>query len=242
MQKFFNTSGPCEPDDHYMVNCSERLNELYSLIENKRYFIFHAPRQTGKTTNMIAFARELNEQHKYLALYVNVEAGQACRNDIEAVNEIIVSECEDAAITFLPKQYQPSDECFKFRTLNTGFGAFLTKWCRELPKPLVLFLDEVDALIGDSLISVLRQLRSGYVRRPKAFPHAMCLIGVRDIRDYRIYSDSTKKYIIGGSAFNIKEKSIRLNNFTLSQVKDLYKQHTDLTGQVFTNQAIGTCL
>jgi penicillin-binding protein-related factor A (putative recombinase) len=238
MQKFFNTSGPCEPDDHYMVTCDQRLENLFSLIDKKRYFIFHAPRQTGKTTNMIAFARELNAQEKYIALYVNVEAGQACRNDVKAVNEIIVSEFEHSAMTFLPDQYQPSDDCYKIRSLNTGLSAFLTKWCRELPKPLVLFLDEIDALIGDSLISVLRQLRSGYTRRPKAFPHAMCLIGVRDIRDYRIYSDSAKKYIIGGSAFNIKEKSIRLNNFTFDQIKDLYTQHTDQTGQAFNNQAI----
>ncbi|MBF0450697.1 MAG: AAA-like domain-containing protein [Candidatus Magnetomorum sp.] len=236
--KFFNTSGPCEPEDHYMVNCAERLTSLYSLIENKRYFIFHGPRQTGKTTNMIAFTRELNAQEQYLALYVNVEAGQACRNDVEAVNEIIVSEFEHAAMTFLSEQYLPSENCYQFRSLNTGLGTFLTKWCMELPKPLVLFLDEVDALIGDSLISVLRQLRSGYARRPKAFPHAMGLIGVRDIRDYRIYSDSSKKYIIGGSAFNIKEKSLRLNNFTLTQINDLYTQHTDVTGQAFTRQAI----
>ena len=37
-------------------------------------------------------------------------------------------------------------------------SGFLTAWCQELPRPLVLLLDEVDALIGDSLISVLRQL------------------------------------------------------------------------------------
>jgi hypothetical protein len=140
---------------------------------------------------MIAFTREINAQEQYLALYVNVEAGQACRNDVEAVNEIIVSEFEDSAMTFLPEHYLPSKNCFDFRSLNKGLGSFLTKWCMELPKPMVLFLDEVDALIGDSLISVLRQLRSGYARRPKAFPHAMCLIGLRDIRDYRIYSDRT---------------------------------------------------
>jgi len=118
------------------------------------------------------------------------------------------------------------------------FSTFLTQWCLELPKPLVVLMDEVDALIGDGLISVLRQLRSGYTQRPRAFPQALCLIGLRDIRDYRIYSDASQRYIIGGSAFNIKEKSIRLNDFTLEQVKELYAQHTQATAQKFTHHAL----
>ncbi|PCK08991.1 MAG: hypothetical protein COA42_06145 [Alteromonadaceae bacterium] len=43
-----------------------------------------------------------------------------------------------------------------------------------------------------------------------AFPYVMCLIGLRDIRDYRIFSDETQKFVIDGSAFNIKEESCTL--------------------------------
>ena len=50
----------------------------------------------------------------------------------------------------------------------------------------MLLIDEIDALVGDSLVSVLRQLRSGYARRPGAFPQSVVLCGVRDVRDYRI--------------------------------------------------------
>ncbi len=48
----------------------------------------------------------------------------------------------------------------------------------------------------------------------------------------------SKRYIVGGSAFNIKEKSIRLNDFTLEQVKELYAQHTQATAQKFTHHAL----
>lgn len=41
----------------------------------------------------------------------------------------------------------------------------LAEWSESNPQPLVVFLDEVDALIGDMLISLLRQLRSGYDNR-----------------------------------------------------------------------------
>ncbi|MEN0048489.1 MAG: ATP-binding protein, partial [Bacteroidota bacterium] len=95
------------------------------------------------------------------------------------------------------------------------------------------FLDEVDALIGDTLISLLRQIRAGYNQRPQAFPISIVLCGVRDVRDYRIHSSSTKEIITGGSAFNIKAESLRLANFTKAQIAQLYQQHTDATGQVF---------
>jgi len=238
MQKFFNTAGACIPEDHYMVSMAPRFECLKKLIDNKRYFILHAPRQTGKTTLMMQLMEELNQASQYITLYVNVEAAQPLRNDIEAVNELIVSEFESKAAIYLRKDWQPQEDCFKIRSMSRGISDFLSRWCLQLPKPLVLLMDEVDALIGDGLISVLRQLRNGYNQRPRAFPHAMCLIGLRDIRDYRIYSDESKRYIIGGSAFNIKDKSIRLNDFTLEQIKALYAQHTEVTAQKFTHHAL----
>jgi len=236
MQKFFNTAGACVPSDNYTVSMKDNFERMKELIDNKRYFILHAPRQTGKTTLMLQLMEQINQQDEYIALYLNIEAAQAWRNQIEKINIIIVNELKINAKIYLPEKFQPSPSCSEASI--DGFSNFLTNWCLELPKPLVIFMDEVDALIGDGLLSVLRQLRSGYAKRPKAFPHSMCLIGLRDIRDYRIYSDSSQRYIIGGSAFNIKEKSIRLQDFTYEQVKELYAQHTEATGQKFTNHAL----
>jgi hypothetical protein len=234
MQKFFNTAGVCVPEKHYMISLD--FSKIKKLIDLERYFLLHAPRQTGKTTLMLQLMEHLNQEGKYIALYLNVEAAQAWRNNIAKLNQTIINEFRIQAKIYLPTEYQPSAACFE--NVGDEFATFVTQWCLELPKPLVVFMDEVDALIGDGLISVLRQLRAGYTRRPRAFPHALCLIGLRDIRDYRIYSDSSKRYIIGGSAFNIKEKSIRLNDFTYEQVKELYAQHTAATEQKFTTPAL----
>ncbi len=232
--KIFNTAGPCVPGKHYMI--PPEFGNFKKLIDAERYFILHAPRQTGKTTLMLQLMKHLNEEGKYIALYVNIEAAQPWRNKIAEVNQTILNEIQLNAEIYLPKEIQPSPRTLE-NSVNS-FSTFLARWCMELPKPLVILMDEVDALIGDGLLSVLRQLRSGYNKRPKAFPHALCLIGLRDIRDYRIYSDDLKRHIVGGSAFNIKEKSILLNNFTYEEIKDLYAQHTTETGQSFTHQAI----
>ncbi|MDR0895147.1 MAG: ATP-binding protein, partial [Prevotellaceae bacterium] len=98
--------------------------------------------------------------------------------------------------------------------------------------PLILLIDEIDALVGDSLVSVLRQIRSGYGNRPAAFPQSIVLCGVRDVRDYRIVL-SNQDIITGGSAFNIKAESLRLGNFSKEEIHALYLQHTQATGQVF---------
>jgi hypothetical protein len=99
-------------------------------------------------------------------------------------------------------------------------------------RPLVLMLDEVDALVGDTLISLLRQLRSGYPNRPRYFPQSIILCGVRDIRDYRIHT-SHQEIITGGSAFNVKAESLCVGNFTRSESEALWLQHTRETGQSF---------
>ena len=77
----------------------------------------------------------------------------------------------------------------------------------------MVLIDEIDTLVGDTLISVLRQLRAGYDQRPERYPQSVVLCGVRDVRDYRIRS-SSGEIITGGSAFNIKAESLWLGDFS----------------------------
>ncbi len=114
----------------------------------------------------------------------------------------------------------------------------LLRWSMADPRPLVLLIDEIDALVGDTLLAVLRQLRTGYVDRPARFPHSIVLCGVRDVRDYRIHSMAENRMVLGGSAFNIKAKSLRLGDFSEREVWALLAQHTAATGQAFTEEAL----
>ncbi len=58
----FNTEGPIRSDDHYVVPPLERmdLDRILGLVRDKRYFVLHAPRQTGKTTTLLALCDLLN--------------------------------------------------------------------------------------------------------------------------------------------------------------------------------------
>ena len=100
-----------------------------------------------------------------------------------------------------------------------------------------MLIDEIDALVGDTLLSVLRQLRSEYDRRPDRFLRSVILCGVRDVRDYQIYSSRKGANVRGGSAFNIKAHSLRLGDFSEAEVGELLAQHTAESGQAFERLA-----
>ena len=238
--KFFNTTGPINPEEHYYI--PHRLNEeeIRNLINQKKYFILHAPRQSGKTTGIIDFVKRLNQEGIYTALYVNVEPAQAARSDVKNGIESILEEINECGKLFLDKD-DPLFKCAQKSLKHISISSLkklLQDWSSSSSKPIILFIDEIDSLVGDTLISVLRQIRAGYTNRPKSFPQSICLIGVRDVRDYRIWSDEQQATILGGSAFNIKAESLTLPDFTPAQVKDLYLQHTQETGQEFTQEAI----
>jgi len=98
--------------------------------------------------------------------------------------------------------------------------------------------DEIDALRGQSLISVLSQLRDGYNSRPAPFPWSVALCGLRDVRDYKAASGGDPSRLGTSSPFNIKLKSLRLGDFSADEVVELYGQHTADTGQQFAPGAV----
>lgn len=239
--RFFNTAGPIVPRDHYFVPNRSNESEIRTLIEQKKYFVLHAPRQTGKTSGILSLTDIINREGKYTALYVNVEPAQAMRSNVKDAIRMIVDQIRLALLGSFPDDqvlsYFETPRKYEDSTGNE-LGSFLQFWASHHSKPIVLFIDEIDSLVGDSLIAVLRQLRAGYNQRPQLFPSSICLIGVRDIRDYPIWSETTQSVIQGGSAFNISAKSLFLSTFNFDQVADLYAQHTCETGQVFTPEAV----
>jgi hypothetical protein len=236
MERIFNIAGPSKPELNYQIDPLKRLDweDLQQLIATQRYFVLHAPRQTGKTSTLLAMMAALNAGGEYACAYANIEAAQAARGDetqgIPAACDALVDSIElYLPSTGLKAWYRENRLQISPQHLLT---AVLTHWAQHSAKPVVLLLDEVDALVGDTLISLLRQIRAGYAQRPLAFPQSIVLCGVRDVRDYRM-TQGDGEVITGGSAFNIKSKSLSMGNFSKTEVRELFEQHTAETGQVF---------
>jgi len=208
----------------------------------------HAPRQTGKTTALRALARELTAHGRYAALHFSCEAARAADDDYGSASRTILSRIRVSAQDALPAQLRPPP--WRDAPDGTLIVDALRAWAQVCPRPLVLFFDEIDALRGQSLLSVLSQLRDGYNSRPASFPWSVALCGLRDIRDCRPRNRFAIPRVPGTAAggdpsrlgtsspFNIKLESLRLGDFALDEVADLYAQHTAETGQPLAPGAV----
>jgi hypothetical protein len=240
--RFFNTAGPVNCDRHYCLPPLERfsLPDILQLLHEQKYFVLHAPRQVGKTTFLLALTDYLNKSGHYRALYINVEAAQTAREDVTAGVQAIMAEMGSRALQFWEDDWfnQTWPMVLDMAGAHAVLNQMLTRTAVHYARPIILFVDEIDSLVGDTLIAVLRQLRSGYDKRPQAFPQSIILCGVRDVRDYRIRSSEGREVITGGSAFNVKAESLRMGDFTQVEVERLYLQHTTATGQIFMPEAL----
>ena len=234
--RFFNITGSCDPARHYMIPAERRLPGSEVLIAKQAYFVVHAPRQTGKTTAMKALARRLTAEGRYAALRFSCQGAQVFPEDVGAAEKTVWSEIEEAARTALPEELRPpgAAEASPGNLLRTQ----LARWAEVCPRPLVLIFDEIDAVGGNSLKSILSQLRTGFDNRPAAFPWSVILCGMRDVRDYKAASGGDPARLGTSSPFNIKETSIRIPNFIEAEMRELYGQHTAETGQAFTEKAL----
>jgi hypothetical protein len=241
-ERHFNTTGPVRAHEHYCIDPLKRMDlpEVERLIERGKYFVLHAPRQTGKTSCLLALVAHLNASGGFRAVYANLESAQAARSNVRpgmvAILGAIAAAAERSLGDGFPEEHRSGilASAGELRAVTT----LLSRWCAALDRPLVLMLDEVDALVGDTLVSLLRQLREGHPDRPARFPQSVVLCGIRDVRDYRIHSDIEDAIITGGSAFNVKAASLRLGDFTEAEVRELLLQHTEETGQVWTDGAL----
>ena len=235
MARYFNTTGPCMPHMHYMLPPADRLigASLDRYIRDQLYWVLHAPRQTGKTTFLQSWMREINSGTEAIACYVSVERCQGVP-EVERAMPAICQAIRDYAKAFnvpIPSIPDVAEESLLASTV-IDWAALCA------PKPLIVLFDEVDVLEGPAMISFLRQLRGGFASRGVGkFPVSIALVGMRDLRDYLVHSkDGTP--VNPGSPFNIKEDSITIGNFARTDIAALTAQHTGETGQVFGADAL----
>lgn len=219
-----------------MLSLAERLTDIdiWRMIDQHSYFIIHAPRQTGKTTLITELAQKLTASGQYTAVVVTLEVGAGFPDDIDPAEKAILHSWRHHIEYYLPPELwpQPWPDAPAGQRIETA----LTMWSRTSVRPLVVFLDEIDALQNEALISVLRQLRAGFGRRPQAFPASLALVGLRDVRDYKVASGGSDR-LSSPSPFNVAVRSITLDNFDVAEVSRLLQQHTAETGQLFAPEA-----
>ena len=237
----FNTTGPCFPDEHYMLPALDRLPGIRELVAGGNYFVIHAPRQTGKTTALQALVREINAKGEMFAIYCTLETLQNAK-DVQLANkvvrELIVGNA--SRTPSFPRGARLPPAPVDAGQVMLSIRSVLTDICDLVAKPVAVFFDEADCLVGDVLISFLRQLRDGYVNRKEIpFPKSVALVGMLDVRDYKAQVRPDGESLGQIRPFNIIAEDMLIPNFTEPDIRALYAQHTAETGQVFADGVVG---
>lgn len=213
----FTFGGPVDFHKHYALPSFVRddlsVDRFLNLVKEEKYFALRAPRQSGKTTLCKELCTLIDAMPGYKSLYVNVEGGQTAFNNIHRGIQAVLVSIQDR----LKLKYGVGVNLVRYMDLgpDEALMSGLTHLASLFPDDkFTLLIDEIDSLVGDTLLSVLRQLREKYdARAPGIYPTSIVLVGVRDVRDYRIYSEMNQKYHVGGSVFNV---SVRIKIIYLS--------------------------
>jgi predicted AAA+ superfamily ATPase len=241
--RYFNIAGPNRELDNFSLDPLKRIEyqSIETLIARGQNFSVCSSRQSGKTTFLLALKKRLNREGRYRCLYCNVEAAQVAGNDTERGIKLVLNrlaqEVEFEFQDFWP--YQNFAPILEHTGADGALVALFERWLyKEQPAkpPIVLLLDGIDLLRGGTLVSVLRQLRTGQISSPRLFPQSVVLSGVRDVRDSDI-DIGGDEILRGRSGSDIRERSIVLSNFTQNEVKELCEQYAAESKQTFQEYA-----
>jgi hypothetical protein len=181
-----------------MVDITERLDEIKTLIDKGAYFTVNRARQYGKTTTLTALKSYL--KNRYTVVYMDfqfmsddvfkTESGFAMAFADELGMEAeIPQEISDELAAIANGSVENVNLRVLFKTLSN--------WCKVSDKPVVLIIDEVDSASNNQVfLDLLAQLRGYYLHRENrpAF-QSVILAGVYDIKNLKqkIRSDSEMK-------------------------------------------------
>ena len=197
MIKEFNTTGSCNPAQHYMVDISRKLAKVEDFILRGKYFTINRARQFGKTTTLKALFRNLSEQ--YVVISISFEIGDAIFDSVEGFCEgLSIKISEAAGVTSEQADFWLNEyKCSSFE----GLSAKITAFCKSQSKPVLLLIDEVDKSTDNQLfLNFLGMLRNKYLDRDvkgmNSTFHSVILAGVYDVKNLKIKlrPDEERKY------------------------------------------------
>ena len=192
--KVFNTTAVCIPSKHYMVNLSERVQEIKKMVDAGKYFTINRARQYGKTTTLNAL--RMASAHEYEVVYLDFQGlGNAsfqtettfCKGFVKLILnklEYEVIEMPDEC-ALLMKQFLLEHDNNRLEDLMR----IMRIWCKKSSKPVILMIDEVDSATNNQVfMDFLAQLRDGYISRDtEGIPtfQSVILAGVTDVKYLR---------------------------------------------------------
>ncbi|MDR1035678.1 MAG: hypothetical protein LBT40_03625 [Deltaproteobacteria bacterium] len=179
----FASCGPADPALHFTVPAEKRLPEIArALAEGAAYAI--APKaMSGRTTHMASLASALNRGGEALALLMPLEAA-ASAEDHDEFRRLFVARLREALAESPEEELRSATFADEAPDPRLFLKPALSSLCASLPKPLALFLDDLETLPNYFLLSLLHQFRDAWSGRSAyPFPRSFVLCGAAAARE-----------------------------------------------------------
>jgi hypothetical protein len=216
----FNTSGPCDPELHYMVPRTEVVAGGLGQIERGRYFTIFAPRQSGKTTCFQLMLTELANRPEYVGTWVSFE-------------DLAHTDPERFWVTFekrLMRRVRETLPDFEGPPLRQTLDLEDFAWALKdkTGRRWVLIIDEFEGTPPALLGELMHHFRQLYHTRSDHALQSVVLVGVRNL---------TEVTLDHASPFNIAEE-LEIPYFSEEETRALVAQYVADTGQVFEEEVL----
>lgn len=221
-----------------MLPPERRLERVMRLIDDHKYFTFTAGWQTGKTTSAKWLEKHLNATGQWRAMWVDIETAREQPDPVKGF-QVILDKVLEVCRRVHPDVTIPTLASL-LETPARSLVKLLSHLAQHSDRPWVIFFDESDCLVGETMVSFLTQLREGYLDRfDRPFPASVALVGRRQVRDYTLREEERRaiSWLGTSSPFNINAEALTIGPFTEPEVTELLQQHTSRTGQVFLPEA-----
>ena len=227
----FSSYGPVDTDLHYYVPRKKLIDFACSQLSGENpekeghYLTVWAPRQTGKTWVMNHVLYKLSEDTRFDVVKLELEV---LKTETD-VKEVLTYIEEQLAQELNKKNITKADTPKRFQNIFSK---------ENLKKPLILILDEFDALEEEAISAIVGVFRNIYNSRrgegdkktgeKKYLLHSVALIGVRTVLGIE-----NKK----GSPFNV-QRSVHIPDLTFPEVESMFKWHERESDQSFGSEVI----
>jgi len=216
--RHFNTSGPCNPIEHYTVLRRELIASSMEKIRRGKYLTIFAPRQAGKTTFFHLLMKELVQEGQLKPIKISFE------NMKTLTRERFYEDLDLALGLELPKLGFKTPRPIRDQGHLATYFAELRSQCRNL----VLVIDEFEGIPNSVLDELMHTFRRIYHERENHALHSLILVGVSTIAELIVSS---------ASPFNIVDE-IAIPYFSFEEVRGLIGEYTAETGQRFEDEVI----
>ncbi|MCD8132600.1 MAG: ATP-binding protein [Clostridiales bacterium] len=227
--KRFNTTVVCNPQKHYMVDISEKLDRIIEkYIEPGNYFSINRGRQYGKTTTLSALAARLHD--RYYCLQISFEWAESMfESEYRLASGFISRVRKELTLEHVQEELireweRPIDE----RDPLTDLDRKITDLCAGSDRGILLMIDEVDrASNNQTMLQLLGLLRDKYIQREKGRDftfHSVILAGVYDIKNLkmRIRSEEVHQY---NSPWNVAVKFEEDLSFSPKEIAGMLQEY-----------------